>query len=115
MVQLVGVLLMSGAQRAPGSRFNHYFYPTDLIFLVVLWRLQYKLSLRDLTEMFLERGFEFTMRRFETGKPLCLTHDRPTADKTTWTSRTVLVRRGDLRQRQRDGNLVDSMLSEQQA
>jgi putative transposase len=26
----------------------------------VLWRLRYKLSLRDLTEMFLERGFEFT-------------------------------------------------------
>ena len=28
--------------------------------LVVLWRLRYKLSLRDLAEMFLERGFEFT-------------------------------------------------------
>ena len=24
------------------------------------WRLRYKLSLRDLAEMFLERGFEFT-------------------------------------------------------
>ncbi len=28
--------------------------------LVVLWRLRYKLSLRDLAEMFLERGFVFT-------------------------------------------------------
>ena len=27
---------------------------------VVLWRLRYKLSLRDLAEMFLERGFVFT-------------------------------------------------------
>ena len=28
--------------------------------LVVLWRLRYTLSLRDLAEMFLERGFAFT-------------------------------------------------------
>lgn len=28
--------------------------------MVVLWRLRYKLSLRDLAEMFLERGWEFT-------------------------------------------------------
>ena len=28
--------------------------------LVVLWRLRYKLSLRDLAEMFLARGFVFT-------------------------------------------------------
>ena len=27
---------------------------------MVLWRLRYKLSLRDLAEMFLVRGFEFT-------------------------------------------------------
>jgi transposase-like protein len=27
---------------------------------VVLWRLRYKLSLRDLTEMFLIRGYVFT-------------------------------------------------------
>jgi putative transposase len=40
--------------------FNHLQYPTDLVLLVVLWRLRYKLSLRDLAEMFLERGFVFT-------------------------------------------------------
>ncbi len=34
--------------------------PTDVVLLVVLWRLRYKLSLRDLAEMFLERGFVFT-------------------------------------------------------
>jgi putative transposase len=28
--------------------------------LVVLWRVRYKLSLRDLTEMFLDRGVVFT-------------------------------------------------------
>ena len=30
------------------------------MFLVVFWRLRYKLSLRDLAEMFLIRGFVFT-------------------------------------------------------
>ena len=35
-------------------------YPSDVIALVVLWRLRYKLSLRDLAEMFLIRGFVFT-------------------------------------------------------
>jgi len=40
--------------------FNFLEYPTDIVLLVVLWRLRYKLSLRDLAEMFLERGFAFT-------------------------------------------------------
>jgi len=40
--------------------FNFLEYPTDVVLLVVLWRLRYKLSLRDLAEMFLERGWEFT-------------------------------------------------------
>ncbi len=43
-----------------GTSFNSLEYPTDVVLLVVLWRLRYKLSLRDLAEMFLERGFEFT-------------------------------------------------------
>jgi len=30
------------------------------VLLVVLWRLRYKLSLRDLAEMFLARGFVFS-------------------------------------------------------
>jgi transposase-like protein len=30
------------------------------VFLVVFWRLRYKLSLRDLAEMFLIRGLVFT-------------------------------------------------------
>src|SRR3954453_12099668 len=43
-----------------GTVFNHLQFPTDVVLLVVLWRLLYKLSLRDLAEMFLEIGFEFT-------------------------------------------------------
>ncbi len=30
-----------------GAPFNHRQYPTDVVLLVVLWRLRYKLSLRD--------------------------------------------------------------------
>jgi len=39
---------------------NRTQYPSDVIALVVLWRLRYKLSLRDLAEMFLIRGFVFS-------------------------------------------------------
>ncbi len=43
-----------------GTPFNHLQVPTDVAVLVVLWRLQYKLSLRNVAEMFLTRGFSFT-------------------------------------------------------
>src|SRR5436853_1568824 len=43
-----------------GTPFNFLQVPTDVVLLVVLWRLRYKLSLRNLAEMFLERGFAFT-------------------------------------------------------
>src|SRR5689334_23952816 len=39
---------------------NRTQYPSDDIALVVLWRLRYKLSLRDLAEMFLVRGIVFS-------------------------------------------------------
>jgi transposase-like protein len=45
---------------ATSTPFDFLEYPTDIVLLVVLWRLRYKLSLRDPVEMFLERGFEFT-------------------------------------------------------
>jgi putative transposase len=43
-----------------GTPYNHLQFPMDIVLLVVLWRLRYKLSLRDLAEMFLVCGFEFT-------------------------------------------------------
>src|SRR3954453_3881919 len=54
--------------RACGKQFNERSdtllnraqYPSDVIALVVLWRLRYKLSLRDLPEMFLVRGIVFS-------------------------------------------------------
>ena len=43
-----------------GGLLNRAQYPSDVIALVVLWRLRYKLSLRDLAEMFLVGGFVFS-------------------------------------------------------
>jgi len=43
-----------------GTPFNRLPYPTEVICLVVLWRLRYKLRLRDLPDMFLQRGIIFT-------------------------------------------------------
>ena len=43
-----------------GTPFNHLQVPTDIVLLAVLWRLRYKLRLRDVAQMFLERGFVFT-------------------------------------------------------
>src|SRR6185437_1626987 len=43
-----------------GTPFNFLEYPTDVVLLVVLWRLRYTLSLRDLAELFLERGVTFS-------------------------------------------------------
>lgn len=43
-----------------GTPFNYLELPTDIVFEVVVCRLRYKLSLRNLAEMYLLRGFEFT-------------------------------------------------------
>jgi putative transposase len=47
-------------QRSEKSVFNDLEYPTDVVCLVVSWRHRDKLSLRDLAEMFLQRGIVFT-------------------------------------------------------
>jgi transposase-like protein len=43
-----------------GTPFNFIEIPTDILFQVLLCRLRYKLSFRDIAEFFLLRGFEFT-------------------------------------------------------
>lgn len=51
-----------------GTVLNRTQYPSDVIALVVLWRLRYKLSLRDLPAMFALRGMVFcheTVRDWE--------------------------------------------------
>ena len=42
--------------------------PTDIVLLVVLWRLRYTLSLRDVAEMLLERGVVFTHETVRDGE-----------------------------------------------
>src|SRR5919199_1161125 len=49
-----------GFNERSGGLLNHAQYPSDVIALVVLWRLRYRPTLRDLTEMFLVRGFVFS-------------------------------------------------------
>jgi len=111
-------------QRTHRYPYNDLEFPTDIVLLVVLWRLRYQLSLRDLADMFLERGFAFTheaVREWEARCAPLLAHHRRMkrnghagrswhADETYVTVKGVwkyLYRAID-----RDGNLVDSMLSE---
>ena len=49
-----------------GTVLNRTQYPSDVIALVMLWRLRYKLALRDLPEMFAVRGIVFS---YEPGFP----------------------------------------------
>jgi putative transposase len=107
-----------------GTAFNFLEYPTDIVLLVVLWRLRYKLSLRDLAEMFLERGFVFTheavrnwQARFAPLMADQLRAKRRGQVGISWhIDETYVKVQGKwcylYRAIDRDGNLIDSMLSE---
>src|SRR3954451_12270029 len=107
-----------------GTSYNYLEFPTDIVLLVVLWRVRYKLSLRDLAEMFLERGFEFTheaVREWEARfAPLVAdklrTKRKGHAGRSWHVDETYIKVAGVwkylYRAIDRDGNLVDSMLSE---
>ena len=107
-----------------GTPFNHLQVPTDIALLVVVWRLRYKLSLRDLAEMFLTRGFTFThetVREWEARFAPLLT-ERLRAKRrgkagTKWHCDETYVKVDGrwcylYRAIDADGALVDSMLSE---
>ena len=52
-----------------GTPFNFLEMPTDIVFQAVLFRLPFKLSLRDLMHLFLIRGYDLsyeTVRDWET-------------------------------------------------
>src|SRR5947208_1420386 len=51
-----------------GTPFNFLELPTDIVFEIVLCRLRYKLSVRDIPEMFLLRGFESRMKPSGNGR-----------------------------------------------
>ena len=113
-----------GFNERTGSPFNRVQYPTDLVSLVVLWRFRYKLSLRDLAEMFLQRDIAFTheaVRDWEAKlAPLLsetLRKKRSGAAGDSWyVDETYVKVQGEwhylYRAIDRDGNLVDVRLSE---
>ncbi len=108
-----------------GTAYNHLQYPTDLVLLVVLWRLRYNLSLRDLAEMFLARGFAFSHEavrdweaRFAPLLTARLRAKRRGQGGTQWHADETSVRvNGAWCSRYRaidwEGNLVEALLSEQ--
>lgn len=91
-----------------GTPFNCLEFPSDIVLLSVLWRLRYKLSLRDLAEMFLERGFEFTheaVRDWEARfAPLVADHLRVKTEGSGW-SLLAYGRNVHPRRRQLEGSL----------
>ncbi len=106
---------------------NHAQYPSDVVALVVLWRLRYRLTLRDLAEMFLQRGIIFSheaVRDWEAKLAPVLAqefrrrrHGKGGARGRHWhVDETYLRVRGRwaylYRAIDRDGNLADTMLSE---
>ncbi len=106
---------------------NRAQYPSDVIALVVLWRLRYRLTLRDLCEMFLLRGIVFSheaAREWEAklapvlaGELRRRRHGKGGAGRRSWfVDETYLKVRGRwaylYRAIDRDGRLVDTMLSE---
>nr|WP_282572319.1 IS6 family transposase [Roseomonas acroporae] len=106
---------------------NRTQYPSDVIALVVLWRLRYRLTLRDLAEMFLIRGLVFSheaVREWEAKLAPALTdeirrrrHGKGGARGRQWhVDETYIKVRGRwaylYRAIDRNGHLVDTMLSE---
>src|ERR687891_1690005 len=110
-----------------GGVLNHTHYPSDVIALVVLWRMRYRLTLRDLAEMFLIRGIVFSheaVREWEAKLAPVLIDElrqrrrgRSGARGRHWhVDETYLKVRGRwaylYRAIDRDGHLVDTLLSE---
>jgi transposase-like protein len=110
-----------------GGLLNHTQYPSDVIALAVLWRLRYRLTLRDLAAMFLQRGIVFSheaVRAWEAKLGPVLADElrrrrrgKGGARGRHWhIDETYLKVRGRwaylYRAIDRDGNLVDTMLSE---
>ena len=108
-----------------GTPFNDLQFPTDIVLLSVLWRLRYKLGFRDVAELLLQRGYDVTHETVRSWEfrfaPLLserLRAKRNGQAGRSWYLDETYVRVGGhwrylYRAIDRDGNLLDSMLSEQ--
>ena len=106
-----------------GTPYNYLQYPTDLVLLVVLWRLRNERSLRDLAEMFLARGFVFSHEavrdweaRFAPPLTARLRAKRRGTAGVKWHADETYVKVNGAwcslyRAIERDGNLADALLS----
>ncbi len=107
-----------------GSPFNELQYPTDVVLLAVLWRLRYKLSFRDVAELLLQRGYVVTHETVRVWEfrfaPLVAqrlrARRRGRASASWYLDETYVKVAGRwcylYRAIDRDGLLIDSMLSE---
>jgi transposase-like protein len=107
-----------------GTEFNFLEFPTDIVFQVLLCRLRYKLSVRDVAEFFLVQGFQFTHETVrdweERFAPICAEELRAKrkgkVGKIWHVDETYIRVKGKwcclYRAMGVDGNLVDSMLSQ---
>lgn len=107
-----------------GQLFNNLQFPTDVVLMAVLWRLRYKLGFRDVAELLLHRGFEVSYETVRTWEfrfaPLVSTNlrarRRGKSGRSWYLDETYVKVSGRwcylYRAIDRDGNLLDSMLSE---
>ena len=107
-----------------GTPFNELQFPTDIVLLAVLWRLRYKLGLRDVAELLLQRGYTIsheTIRVWEFRFAPLISADLRTrrtgrVGRSWYLDETYVKVAGRwcylYRAVDRDGALIDSMLSE---
>ena len=107
-----------------GTPFNDLQFHADIVLLAVLWRLRYKLGFRDVAELLLQRGFDVsheTIRIWEFRfAPLVCENLRSKrwgiAGHSWYLGETYIKVSGKWRYLyraiDREGNLLDSLLSE---
>ena len=107
-----------------GTPFNDLQFPNDIVLMAVLWRLRYKLGFRDVAELLLQRGFQVsyeTIRVWEFRFAPLVSENlrakrRGVAGRSWYLDETYIKVSGRWRYLyraiDREGNLLDSMLSE---